>query len=387
MKQKSQKQSEATLLDGYKPETQAKDKPYKIAFRVIIIAVLFLLMTISFYHVFSGKTYLETSSYLYKGTLSAKKYYETNDCALLKIEKKKQNTTYESGDELYFMSATSEGSGVLVSSMGNLAELKLEDGSILTINNKFILGKVTKKISVIGIIFGLVQSYYGAISFMLLLIGFTVYISLSRINYENTDYGIRLAKIYKQQKLENKERKKVLKLMKKAGDTSEKIAEMLSNNYEINKSNFDLFEKEKFTSSHMKYKYISYVVHEDLVTKQNLQKKESRWVVSLLELLGEVNEVDQDIEYMLVDLLVKGKLAELNKSKVKETVLGLLDKDLKQADLMNIASILYVLDIKNPQLLQSFKVEIIDKYMLRAREICPDAENVLKKASLTQKKL
>lgn len=383
MKKNKSQENEKSLLDNPKNETQVKEKPYKIALRVLIILVLSVFMVMSFMLVFSGQTYINFGARKFQGTFNASNYYKTENCSLVVIEEYKSLFDAKEGDVVFFNSATEKGSALFKSYDGNVFELEKENGSVLSINKRFIVGKVSNTVPVVGIFFAYVQSYVCAIVNMVLLFAYLAYISLSRINYENTAYGKRLYAMLKKEEQEKKQIQKIFMLMKSVQGIDQKIVSMLSGSFEENKQKFNEFENDKFTSSSAKYKYILYRVHEVFVPKETLSRKEKRVISSVLELLGESGSVDQDIEYMLVDLLLKGTLVNFDFEEFKEEIESLLENNISSEDILNLGSILYILAVKNPHLDEKIFKHILSVYNKKNAEIGAESAFLAKNLSLS----
>lgn len=383
MKKNNAQENEKSLLDNSKNETQVKEKPYKIALRVLIILVLSIFMVASFMLVFSGQTYIHFGDKKYQGTFDASNYYETKNCSLVVIESYNNLSDAKDGDIVFFNSATEKGSALFKSFDGNVFELEKEDGSILSINRRFVVGKVSYVVPIVGLFFAYVQSYVCAIFNMVLLFAYLAYISLSKINYENTSYGKKLYAMLIKEQAEKKQIREIFKLMKSVSGIDQKIVSMLSGSFENNKKQFAEFENDKFSSSSAKYKYILYRVHEVFVPKETLSRKEKRVISSVLELLGESGSVDQDIEYMLVDLLLKGALVSFDFDCFKEGIEKLLKSDISAEDILNLGSILYILAVKNPYLDDKTFKSILSEYNKKNTEIGSESANLAKNLSLS----
>ena len=212
MKSEKISKDEKMLIYSTKSETQKKDHPLRIFFRVFLITLLFALCFVSYLHVFSGKTYLTFQNRVYKGMINADNFYQTKDLDLIVANTQFEFETLEEGDEIFYSSASSTGSAIFKGLDEHVVELENEDHQIFTINKSCVVGKVCEKKHVVGFFFGFVQSYAGAITFSLLIFVYMAILSLSRINYENTSQGKKLLRALMQEK---KKIRKILKSLRK----------------------------------------------------------------------------------------------------------------------------------------------------------------------------
>lgn len=382
MKNKIEKE-QLSLLDGPVAETQEKDKPYLIVIRVFIVLMLFMVMFCSFLLSFSGSATIGSKGKRYLGIFSAKNFYNTSNCSLIVAKEVSSVSDILLGEEVLYSSASETGTAIFCSTDGVVVELERENGETFLINKTYVIGVVTKKEPGVGIFLAFLQTSVGGIVAMVLLLAYSAYLSFSRINYENTKQGKELFALYKKEKQEIEKRKKIFKLMQNVRGVDEKIVQMLSGTNQENKSAFIEFEKEKFDNLTSKYEFVLYRLHEVLIVKEKLSKQERMCVSSILQLIVMVDHVGQNVEYMLVDLLLKGSLVGFKEKAFESAISVLLSKNLDDQDLLNIGSIVYILAIKNPALDKGVLTDILLEYSKKSEEMGKGTQNLAKNISLS----
>lgn len=383
MKNNANKIEHKSLLDSAKTETQVKDMPHKVAGRVIVITLLFLIIFFSFLLSFSGVGYISFGKYAVHGTFTAERFYNTNSCALVVALKIDNPYDLKVGDEVFYNSAGRSGSAKFSSFDGVVVELVGEDGQSFVLNKNYVVGVVYNKVATIGVFFALFQTGIAGIIAMVLLLIYTTVITLLKINYENTSEGKRLFALFKKDKADRKERERILNLMDKVVGVDEKIVEMLSGEPEENKKNFLDFEKNKFTDITKKYEFILYKLHNVLVIKEELTRQERKCVSSMLMLLGEVSHITTNIEYMLVDLLLKDSLVDFRAKHFESRISALLSKNIDEQDILNLGSILYILFIKNSRIDSAVITDILLEYSKKSDEMGKSTQALAKNISLS----
>lgn len=382
MKNNNEKE-QLSLLDSPVAETQQKDKPYLIVIRTFIILMLFVVMFCSFLLSFSGQATIGSGEKKYLGIFSAKNFYSTSNCSLIVAKEVKSVSDISLGEEVLYSSASETGTALFCSTDGIIVELERENGETFLINKNYVVGVVTKKEPGVGFFLAFLQTSVGGIVAMVLLLAYAAYLSFSRINYENTKQGKELFALYQKEKQENAKRKAIFKLMKSVQGVDEKIAEMLSGSIDENKKTFYEFESDKFDNLTNKYEYVLYRLHEVLVVKEKLSKQERKCVSSLLQLLPVVDHVNQNIEYMMVDLLLKGSLVGFKEKAFESGISVLLSKELDDQDLLNIGSILYITALKNSWVDKNVITDILLEYSKKSEEMGKGTQSLAKNISLS----
>lgn len=378
MRKKDKHQELVSLIYNPKTETQEKENPVKTTFRVCVVLLLFLTMFCSFLMSFSGQSCFSFKNKLLKGTFDASNYYDTKNCSLIIAKPVEKMSELKIGDEVFYSSSSETASAIFKGCNENIVYLEKEDGSLFTINKSYVLGVVTEKKPVIGVVFAYFQTSVGGIVSMVLLLALTSYFSFSKINYENTEEGKRLLLLFRKKKKEDKERKKILFVMKNVEGVEQKIVEMLSGEYKENKREFEEFEKDKFPSLTKKYEYVLFCIHEALVVKDSLSREERMCVTSLLELIGEITSIDQNIEYMMIDLLLKGSVVDFDEKIFESNISVLLSRKLEEQDLLNLGSILYIMFKTNPKIKKNVAKDILLAYSKKAEEMGSETQNLAK---------
>lgn len=382
MKNNNEKE-QLSLLDSPVAETQQKDKPYLIVIRTFIILMLFVVMFCSFLLSFSGQATIGSGEKKYLGIFSAKNFYNTSNCSLIVAKEVKSVSDISLGEEVLYSSASETGTALFCSTDGIIVELERENGETFLINKNYVVGVVTKKEPGVGFFLAFLQTSVGGIVAMVLLLAYAAYLSFSRINYENTKQGKELFALYQKEKQENAKRKAIFKLMQSVQGVDEKIAEMLSGSIDENKKVFYEFESDKFDNLTNKYEYVLYRLHEALVVKEKLSKQERKCVSSLLQLLPVVDHVNQNIEYMMVDLLLKGSLVGFKEKAFESGISVLLSKELDDQDLLNIGSILYITALKNSWVDKNVITDILLEYSKKSEEMGKGTQSLAKNISLS----
>lgn len=383
MKTKDIKTEQKSLLDSAKTETQVQDKSYVVAFRVALITLLFVVMFFSFLLSFSGKGYVGFGSKVMQGTFTAERFYNTKSCSLVVATKIDKISELNAGDEVFYSNVGRTGSAKFVSYDGVVVELENQNGESFTVNKGYVIGKVTNKIAVIGVFFALFQTGIAGIIAMVLLFVYTIALSLSKINYENTEEGRRLFALYKKEKAEKSERLRILKLMDDVSGVDEKIVEMLSCSVGESRKKFAEFENNKFATKTNKYEYVLYRFHKEMVVKKTLTRQERKCVSMLMILLCEVEHITQNIEYMLVDLLLKDSLVDFKEKTFESGISVLLSKEIEDQDILNLGSILYILFVKNQKIDKFVVADILLEYSKKADEMGKGTQSLAKNISLS----
>lgn len=382
MKNNNEKE-QLSLLDSPVAETQQKDKPYLIVIRTFIILMLFVVMFCSFLLSFSGQATIGSGEKKYLGIFSAKNFYSTSNCSLIVAKEVKSVSDISLGEEVLYSSASETGTALFCSTDGIIVELERENGETFLINKNYVVGVVTKKELGVGFFLAFLQTSVGGIVAMVLLLAYAAYLSFSRINYENTKQGKELFALYQKEKQEKAKRKAIFKLMQSVQGVDGKIAEMLSGSIDENKKAFYEFESDKFDNLTNKYEYVLYRLHEVLVVKEKLSKQERKCVSSLLQLLPVVDHVNQNIEYMMVDLLLKGSLVGFKEKAFESGISVLLSKELDDQDLLNIGSILYITALKNSWADKNVITDILLEYSKKSEEMGKGTQSLAKNISLS----
>lgn len=336
-----------TLLDSPYEETQIKDRAGLIVLRVVVIALLFYFLIVSCVFNFTAKIYSSGFNYYLASNLNPSKYHNAKSCDLLVIKSYNDDFKMKNGDIVFYETNAGTGSGELISCSKDVCEILINGDQTKYISEKFVVGKQIKSIRVLGFPIAFLDSYYGIASCLILLLAYSAYITFSRVNYENTVHGRKLYRRFRKEQKEEKERKKILKLLNNDADISLKITNMLEGKYNENKERFLKFDYETKGSLKEKYKYLLSEIHEAYLIKEKLTKTEKRQITSIIELVFDAGGIDEDMEYMLIDLALKTKLEGFEEDVFFQNAVEFVQDTEHKTYLLNFASLLYVLIYKN----------------------------------------
>jgi len=367
MKKKEKRKVEGlNLLENPNMETQVKDKPYKVIFRIIIILVLFSLLVSGYLFKFSIDLFPPYFSSYCTGTFDASNFYGAKDYDLIVFEKYSTKTDVSVGDIVIYSSNLGKGSGKVTKYDHGIIEIKTNDG-VKTISSSIAVGKQIKKVPVLGFFVEFIGSYYGIVTFNILLIVYVAYITFSRINYENTNHGKMLYKKFRLNQKEERTRLKLLKKIEKIDDITYVIVSMLENSFEENKLKFLEFDKNDKNLKE-KYKYVLKSVHDAYLPNDNLSREEKKHISSVIELMCVCQDMDLDIEYMAIDLLLKTPMVSFDTENFAKEAKMFLESKLDDDDLLNFGSVLYILLYKNKSLRDEYIDDLAHHYFTKTRE-------------------
>lgn len=365
-KKKEPKTKEISLLENPNMETQEKKTTLRGIVRIVAISLLLLFLFFGYIVKFSVSTFPYLFGSKFTGTFNASTFCNAKDGDLIIVKEYKDVGEIQKDDIICYATNLGKGSGVVVAVEAQIVEIETPDSSIkrLTINS--IEGKQIKTISLLGYIVEFIGSYYGIIIFNFILIAYISYITFSRINYENTKKGKKLYLKYQLEKREFKHNKKLIKKVSKLEDINYTIVSMLEGNFEENKQKFLEFNCDLKLSFKEKYKYVLKCVYDAYLTKEELTKEEKKQISSVIELLCVCQDLDNDIEYMVVDLLLKTKLVDFDTHNFSITAIEFLKTELDDDDLLNLGSVLYVMLYKNKKLKDDDMFNLVDRFSEKA---------------------
>ncbi len=357
-------------------ETQVKDSRGKVVVKFLVLALLLALLTISYIFCFYRSLYPGFLKYKLDGTFDARHYFGASATDLVVIEPYKNVFDAQTDDIVCFYTSAYRGSGKLLNIDGNVFVLETRQGDTIRIGSRFVVGKQTNTIAFLGILFAIYFSYYGAGILTAATLAYCLYLTFSRINYENTDEGKNLLKRYRQEKEEIKKRKVAFAKMKELGDVQLVVGSILEGNFEENKQKFCALNSEIKGSAKDKYKYILSDIHEAYAVPESLSKVEEENVTSLVELMCEAKEVDSDIQYMLCDLLLKTQLVDFESEKFMLSAREMLDGELTDDDKLNFITVIYLMLMKNTKLRNDDFVAILGKFNEKTSEMAEENKEI-----------
>ena len=341
---------EVSLLDGPDVETQVKEKPFKIAARIVAILVLFILLIASYVLKFSVDLYPDSVDKFYISSFKTESFYQTKSCDLIVVRPYENVKDAKVGDIIFYSSNIEKGSAKLVAFDNDILELEQNDGSIKRVSIYSVIGQHVKNIPVVGFIIAFLDSYYGIISLSLILIAYIAYLTFSRINFENTLHGKKLYTMLRKEQAEERARRKLLRQIKDIEGINLVVASILDGDYDENKKRFAEFNYGVKGDSKEKFKYILTAVHEGYLPKKTLNRTEKRQITAVLELMFESKSFDADIEYMLVDLALKIHLHDFCKREYTENAKRFVEECNDGHTLAFFGSVLYVLIYQNSRI-------------------------------------
>lgn len=358
---------EKSLLDNPDMETRTKS-PYLVFLHTFVLVVLFALLVVSYVFVFSPGRNNSIGKHIYVGSFYNGVYYNTKSCDLVKIEPYKEVRLAQKNDIVAYATNIEKGSGRLVSIDGDYLELEKTNGELIRITIMSVIGKQVETREHLGFFPAFLSSYYGVGILTTVIIVYLTIITFSRINYENTDEGKVLYKRFRKSQEEERERKHLLNKLKDIDGLDLKIYNLLVNDAKTNKENIENFDLQKATLNN-KYKYILYKMHNDLIVQQELSKADKTVITSLIELMCDFGEIDEDVEYQLIDLALISPLVDFEIKTFKESIISYIGECKKEQGLINLGSVLYILVKENKRLFRPVVSEIIEVYSKRAHTL------------------
>ncbi len=369
MKKKERREIiQQSLLENPNMETQVKDKPYRLVLRVLAILLLFSVIIFGYLSKFTINFFPNYFSHYCTGTFNADNFYKANDCDLIVFDRYKEISDIKVGDIVVYSSNLGKGSGRVLKNDHGVVEIETKKGETKRISETIVVGKQVKTIAAIGFLIEFIGSYYGIITFNILLIAYIAYLTFSRINYENTSHGKMLYKKFRQAQKEERNRLRLLRKIKGIDDITYVIVSMLEGSFEENKEKFLAFNKETKTGLKEKYKYILNSVHNAYLPNEDLTRSEKKQISSVVELMCVCQDMDMDIEYMVVDLLLKTPLIEFDTENFAKEAQEFLKSKLDDDDLLNFGSVLYILIYKNKRLRDEHIKNLAECYLEKTKE-------------------
>ncbi len=320
-------------------------------------------MITGFIFTFSANFYPRFFSYRYTGTLNASNFYEAKNCDLIIFEPYGDKSP-QVGDIVCYVSNVNKGSGKIVKIDYNSYQVE-RGSSTFTIAASSVVGKQVKIVPVVGFLFGFIGSVYGAITFTAILVAYIAYLTFSRINYEDTDEGKKLYQEYVKSRAEKKKIEKMFKKVDTINEIDSIVSSILENDFEQNKASFEKFAASAEGSKKDNYKYILYRVHDAYVSLEQVNKSQTHIIKSLLELMCEAGGFDMDMEYMLVDLILKIKISKIDRFNDKEFISSAEQfiNTAGSADMLNFSSVLYILLKNNSSLRTADMQEFVSLFI------------------------
>lgn len=364
---------EQSLLERPDVETQVKDKP-QVILRVVILSLLFVLLAVNYYLVFSSQQYPRMFATICTGTFNASNYVSANDCDLIVVDKYKNITEIKVGDVVCFATNIEKGSGKVLKVSQGIVSIEKTDKTILKLNYNLVVGKQVKTVPVLGFFLAVLQNYIGVIVLSLLIVIYLSYITFSKINYENTEHGKALYKKLKAVRYNERERRKLLKKLETYTSPETVISSILDNDYEENLRQLNSFDINVKGRLKDKYKFVLECVHSAYLSNNTRTVSETNRIVSVVELMCEAEGFDIDMEYMLIDLIVSQPMVDFDIIHFACSAKKFIGKTVKTNNLLRFGSVLFILLKQNQHLKNDEMREVVDEYKNKCLEHSKDID-------------
>lgn len=350
-----------------KTASQTGNQTLKVVLNYVIIIVLFGLLVLNYFFVFSSSIYAPWGKYRLDGTFTQSTYYGADNYDLIVILPTDVDSL-EIGDIVCYNSLK-RGSGKLVDIQNNYLALEEEDGSVIHVGKNSVVGRQYKTVAVLGFFLEFISSYYGIVTFSIILIVYIAFVTFRRINYENTDDGKRLYKMFVEDRRAEAERRRLLKDVERAGDIDVVIHSVIAGNFEENRQALQEFKGGNNASKKEKYKIILSKVYNSLICKQSLTRVDKDEINRVIELMFEAGDFDLDIEFMLVDLILKMKTLRLDEEGMVESAKTYFEKERGEEELSLVGAVLYAIIYKHGEIKNKTFAEIIKFYLSKVSKI------------------
>ena len=382
MKKTDIKNSNKSLVGSTAEETQQKEGFVKSFFRIFVAVCLFLILIFSFISVFLRQNYIAVGDKYLIGVINSNNYYDVKSCDLIKVKAVNDEYLYEEDDVVIYKFQNDFASGRFVNKVDNLVSIQKDDEQIININSSVVIGVQVGKLGVLGLFVWFFTSIYGAFTTLFMTYVYVLALTFGRINYENSKYGKYLLSEYKKWKKEQKLRKKLAKIKVNIEEIDKKYIDILKGSFDENAMNFCIFKPQVKMSFQEKYKMILFNVHEATIEKNILSNDERRIITSVIELLGQIMHIDGDIEYMLVDLILKTKLVNFEYEKFVDSISSFLGTNISKDDFLNLCSVCYVLIKKNKRMLPDNAKNLVHLLVNKAKTFDDDIKKVAEKLAI-----
>ena len=365
MKRKKDNGRELSLLENPSAETQSKDNSFKIIIRAIVISLLLSLLVFGYIVKFSANSFPQWVNVKYTGTFKASNFCNVDDFDMVIVKPYKNIIEAKVGDIVCFANTIEKGSGEIVGFQGNIIEIKIND-VVKRVSKNSIVGKQIKTVPYVGLLIEFIGSYYGIALFNILLLLYVLHLTFSRVNYENTNKGRFLYNKFRAEQKEKKNSLKIQKQLKGLNGVTFDVLSILDGDYSEKAQKLHNFNGNSKMDIKQKYKYVLRVIHDAYIIKEELDRNERRHISGLVELMFESKDIDNDIEYMLIDLMLKASLFDFDDKTFSASMREFLTAKHDDDDLLNLGSVLYVLVLKNKKYREDLK-EICDEYLQKAQ--------------------
>lgn len=372
--------NQAQMINFNNPDCEPKIvKKWRKIVRVILIVFMLSLLTLSYAFLFSGADIYGLTSANAVGVIREENFTDCKfgDLIIIKDVKKIKNISvddiivYKINGVVYSKKVTEINSSTKIITV-------IDDEVEKNISFSVVLGVQEKNIAVFGIIWGFLASEFGVIILSILFLSYVLYITISRINYEDTRKGVQLLRLYQIQKKENRFRRKLIKDFKKNDGFSPEDSEIIDGPISGN-----LMELMTYTDSEKKgsvtdiYQHILEKVYKVYMFKENLGRGDRARISNVIELSPIVDKFDENITFRLSDLILREPLFDFDDLGFSKLGVKFLYKSITEDDIFNFGSVIYVLITKNPKLKKSTVVKLVSKYLKKVKEINSTNQNII----------
>jgi len=242
-------------------------------------------------------------------------------------------------------------------------------GNQKNISFDVVLGVQGKRIAVIGLIWGFCASTLGVITLSIILLSYVLYITFSRMFYEDTLKGLEIKNRYIELKKQEKARKKMLKQFKKTNGFGVGESKIIGGSMGDN-----LIELISFTSAENNrnitetYNYILEKVYKAYIYKESLSRIDRTRISNVIELSAVVDKFTENMEYKLIDLILKETLHDFDTIGFEKLSIKFLSKNISSDEIVSFGNVLFVLITKNPKIKNSNIKRIINKFDKKVSE-------------------
>lgn len=312
---------EKTVITTTKESLVGELKKHSIAYAIlygIVVGLVASMLIFCYFSVFSSNFYLKTADGLNMVAVVDKKSYESNKRGdIIYVRQYDSYADIAVGDEIYYSGNAGEGSGIVV-------EKHLIDGylTVKTHEETFhvylstLVGKIASKTQFWGYILYFFQSVVGIVALNVLLVVIVAWRMIFIATRETSPKGKELKAKLKKQKRGYAKR---LKTTKKYSETTldAETFDVLSGTHEQNKQK--LFEAAGYKDQANAYKFLLEKVYKTYLTKPQLTKDEMVKITNCIELMAVAYGFDEDVEYMINDLIIKSPVVDFDISAFEKT--------------------------------------------------------------------
>jgi len=345
-------------------------KKWRKVVRIIIIVSFLLILTASYVFLFSGASQNGMIGTNLVGVLNKNNFVDVNVGDLIIVDDLSSIKELEVGDVIVYQLNGDVYSRSVVSIEQRNKIITINDiGNQKNISFDVVLGVQGKRIAVIGLIWGFCASTLGVITLSIILLSYVLYITFSRMFYEDTLKGLEIKNRYIELKKQEKARKKMLKQFKKTNGFGVGESKIIGGSMGDN-----LIELISFTSAENNrnitetYNYILEKVYKAYIYKESLSRIDRTRISNVIELSAVVDKFTENMEYKLIDLILKETLHDFDTIGFEKLSIKFLSKNISSYEIVSFGNVLFVLITKNPKIKNSNIKRIINKFDKKVSE-------------------